>query len=91
MKEAAGEANMTVITIVLIAIVLGVGTIIVTSVMKNTGKSTACQTAGGIWSGGVCYTDNSKKATLTCKKAKGTNGYEEGEWYCRMPAESTSE
>ena len=28
MKEAAGEANMTVITIVLIAIVVGVGTIL---------------------------------------------------------------
>ena len=36
MKEAAGEANMTVITIVLIAIVLGVGTIIVTNLMNNT-------------------------------------------------------
>ena len=35
MKEAAGEANMTVITIVLIAIVLGVGTVIVTNLMKN--------------------------------------------------------
>ncbi len=35
MKEAAGEANMTVITIVLIAIVLGVGTIIVTTMMRN--------------------------------------------------------
>ena len=35
MKEAAGEANMTVITIVLIAIVLGVGTLVVTSMMNN--------------------------------------------------------
>lgn len=38
MKEAAGEANMTVITIVLIAIVLGVGTMIVSSLMKNTSE-----------------------------------------------------
>ena len=35
MKEAAGEANMTVITIVLIAIVLAIGTIIITNVMNN--------------------------------------------------------
>lgn len=35
MKEAAGEANMTVITIVLIAIVLGVGTVIVTNLMNK--------------------------------------------------------
>ena len=33
MKEAAGEANMTVVTIVLIAIVLGAGTLIVTNMI----------------------------------------------------------
>lgn len=36
MKEAAGEANMTVITIVLIAIVLAAGTLIVNRLMANT-------------------------------------------------------
>lgn len=55
MKEAAGEANMTVITIVLIAIVLGIGTIIVTNVMGNTKKSSACQSCGGVWKSGACY------------------------------------
>lgn len=39
MKEAAGEANMTVITIVLIAIVLAVGTVIVTNLMNKTADS----------------------------------------------------
>ena len=39
MKEAAGEANMTVITIVLIAIVLGVGTVIVNSMMNSNESS----------------------------------------------------
>ena len=48
MKEAAGEANMTVITIVLIAIVLTVGTIIITNLMNSTGKK-ACIDAGGTW------------------------------------------
>ena len=38
MKEAAGEANMTVITIVLIAIVLGVGTVLVNQLLGNTAK-----------------------------------------------------
>lgn len=56
MKEAAGEANMTVITIVLIAIVLAVGTVIVTNLMNNTKKSSACQACGGMWSGGACKT-----------------------------------
>ena len=55
MKEAAGEANMTVITIVLIAIVLGVGTIIVNNLMTSNTKSSACSAAGGIWNSGACY------------------------------------
>ncbi len=54
MKEAAGEANMTVITIVLIAIVLAVGTLIVRSMMSNTRKSSACTACGGYWKGGAC-------------------------------------
>lgn len=58
MKEASGEANMTVITIVLIAIVLAVGTVIVTNLMNSTkdkvdteGTNTkaACEAAGYTW------------------------------------------
>ncbi len=60
MKEAAGEANMTVITIVLIAIVLAVGTLIVNTMMKNTKNSSACSACGGSWKGGKCIDpDNS--------------------------------
>ena len=58
MKEAAGEANMTVITIVLIAIVLGVGTVIVNSVLNRTRQSSDCSGAGGVWFGGRCYRPN---------------------------------
>ena len=54
MKEAAGEANMTVITIVLIAIVLAVGTVIVNSVMNSTKKSSCCTSVGGTWENGAC-------------------------------------
>ena len=54
MKEAAGEANMTVITIVLIAIVLGVGTIIVNNLMNSNKKSSCCAANGGTWAGGYC-------------------------------------
>ncbi len=58
MKEAAGEANMTVITIVLIAIVLGVGTIIISNLMNSTsnksnqsmaGNSNCTQAQNGVW------------------------------------------
>ncbi len=54
MKEAAGEANMTVITIVLIAIVLAVGTVIVGNMMNSQKKSSCCQANGGVWNG-ACY------------------------------------
>ena len=54
MKEAAGEANMTVITIVLIAIVLGAGTMIVRNLMNSTSRSSQCSAAGGVWKNGVC-------------------------------------
>ena len=75
MKEAAGEANMTVITIVLIAIVLGVGTILVTRLMSNTGQSSACSSAGGVWKSGKCCTDKDCSGTLTCTKTG-------DEWTC---------
>ena len=52
MKEAAGEANMTVITIVLIAIVLGVGTVIVNRLMNNSRSSSDCSAQGNIWYNG---------------------------------------
>ena len=93
MKEATGEANITVITIVLIAIVLAVGTVIVNSVLKNTGKSSACTAAGAYWISGKCCTkkDTNGKCAgsiLTCKKAKdnvateGGLAAKNGEYYC---------
>ena len=69
MKEAAGEANMTVITIVLIAIVLGVGALVVSSLMKNTSMKSDCSSQGGTWKGDVCYSSctfvNSKPDTCS--------------------------
>ena len=54
MKEAAGEANMTVITIVLIGVVAGVGLLLVPNLMKNSKKKACCTDAAGIWSNGTC-------------------------------------
>ena len=67
MKEAAGEANMTVVTIVLIAIVLGVGTLIVTNIMNGmkNNDSTLCAEQGGAWNGTECLDSNGNKITLT--------------------------
>lgn len=80
MKEAAGEANMTVITIVLIAIVLGVGTIIVTNLMSSTAKKSACSEIGGELNGNTCTVTKAGGATVdyTCSKDDNT-----GEWTCK--------
>ena len=56
MKEAAGEANMTVVTIVLIAIVLGVGTLIVNNLMSSSSTKASCAEVGGMWVNGACQT-----------------------------------
>ena len=49
MKEASGEANMTVITIVLIAIVGVIGTVIITNIMNDTQGRAECLNNGGTW------------------------------------------
>ena len=58
MKEATGEANMTVITIVIIALVLAIGTPIVTNVLNSTKNSTDCTAKGNVWYNGSCYAPN---------------------------------
>ena len=67
MKEAAGEANMTVITIVLIGVVAAVGLILVPRLMKTIRKNTCCTDAGGKMvnvSGGTTCTAASDDSTL---------------------------
>lgn len=54
MKEAAGEANMTVITIILIGIVLAVGTVIVNGMLSGIKGKTECVNNGGVWVNGKC-------------------------------------
>jgi len=66
MKEAAGEANMTIVTIVLIAIVLGAGTLIVTNMMGSMkgNKATQCAEKGGSWNGSACIDLNGNEISL---------------------------
>lgn len=63
MKEASGEANMTVITIVLIAIVAAVATPLITSLVNNSAKSACCTGAGYQWKNNKCV--NSSGSTVT--------------------------
>ena len=51
MKEAAGEANMTVVTIILIGVIVAVATPIVTNMMKTASERANCMNNGSIWDG----------------------------------------
>ena len=56
MKEAAGEANMTVVTIILIGAIAAVATPLINGVLNNTKARTNCIQSGGTWSGNSCTT-----------------------------------
>ena len=67
MKEASGEANLTVVAIILIGVIVAVVTPIIQSMMTNTQKRACCMDAGGQWVSGQC-----EGATVTkeCMKGK---------------------
>lgn len=54
MKEAAGEANLTVIAIVLIGIVAAVATPLITRMMRTTREKSCCVQAGCDWKNNKC-------------------------------------
>lgn len=65
MKEATGEANMTVVTIILISVIVAIATPIVKSMMSNTQQRTECMNAGGCWVGGSTGCDYKCSGTNT--------------------------
>ncbi|MBO5095518.1 MAG: hypothetical protein J6B98_01420 [Bacilli bacterium] len=54
MKEAAGEANMTVITIILIGVIAAIAIPLVRNAMTGVNEQACCNSAGGVWDGGQC-------------------------------------
>lgn len=54
MKEAAGEANLTVVAIILIGVVVAVVTPLVTNLMSSTAERACCTDSGGVWNNGTC-------------------------------------
>ncbi len=57
MKEAAGEANLTVVAIILIGVVVAVATPLVNSLMQNARYRSCCTDAGGVMEGSMCKID----------------------------------
>lgn len=49
MKEASGEANLTVVAIILIGVIAAFVTPLIKSTMENTKKRTECLNNGGNW------------------------------------------
>ena len=54
MKEAAGEANLTVVAIILIGVIAAVVTPIISQMMTTTKNRACCTEAGGRWEGAQC-------------------------------------
>ena len=54
MKSATGEANLTVIAILLIAVVISIATPLVMSLMRRQTWKACCTNAGGIVRGQTC-------------------------------------
>lgn len=72
MKEAAGEANLTVVAIILIGVIVAVVTPIITGMMENTQKRACCMDSGGTWQGNDCQNAGSGyQACLDSAEASG--------------------
>lgn len=76
MKEAAGEANMTVITIILIGVIAAIAIPLVNSAMDNAALKAACNAAGGYMEGTTCRKNSTD--TFTCSENTTT-----GSWECK--------
>lgn len=65
MKEAAGEANLTVIAILLIGVIAAVVTPMVNSYMTTSAKKGCCTNYGGYWKSNKCMMRNASGAETT--------------------------
>lgn len=61
MKEASGEANLTVVAIILIGVIAAVVTPLINKLMSNTTERTNCLNDGGCWCNNGC------DMTCTCE------------------------
>lgn len=64
MKEATGEGAMTVVTIGLISLALGLGVIIIYTALNNQKERTDCENAGYSYSDGSCHNDLGRECKM---------------------------
>lgn len=71
MKEATGEANMTVVTIILIGVIVAIATPIVNNMMTQAQNKANCMNAGGYCDKDSCVDSDGKPiGSQTCGSAK---------------------
>ncbi len=63
MKEAAGEANLTVIAVVLIGVVAAIATPLISNLLAGAAEKSCCSNAGGYWKGGKCLDSSGGEIT----------------------------
>ena len=63
MRQATGEANMTIIAIVIIGIIAAVGVILIPKLLSSAIYRSCCNRAGGKWSSGYCVANT----PITCE------------------------
>ena len=73
MKEAAGEANLTVVAIILIGVVVAIVSPLVTSMMSTSGQKACCTDYGGIWKGNKCLDPSNNNEITTTNYWNATN------------------
>ena len=78
MKEATGEANMTIITVVLITVVAAVGAFLIPNLLKSTTKKSCCTSEGGQIKGGQCVGSDGAVIDISSCINEGNNGAQNG-------------
>lgn len=82
MKEAAGEANMTVITIVLVGVVAAAGAILLPKLFTSMEMKSVCSEMGGTLAGKKCTYKKSDGTETSCNVTKCATGPAADTWVC---------
>lgn len=73
MKEATGEANMTIITVVLIGIVSAVAAILIPNIMATVKRRSCCTAAGGVLVGKTCQKSKNDTTNISISECMSGN------------------
>lgn len=66
MKEATGEANMTIVTVVLIGIVSAAAAFFIPKLMNSAQNKACCTSNGGNWKNGACVDNDGHSVSTDC-------------------------